>query len=352
MMGPVPNDIDAQLLAAVQVQVPLVPRPFAQIAQDLGVAESLVIERLQALRTGPHAVIRQIGAIFDSGALGYQSTLVAAKVAEDRLEAAAAAVSQHPGVSHNYRRDHEYNLWYTLAVPPDSRLGLEATSQILHQRSGAIVTRLMPTLKMYKIGVKLDLHNGPFDPSPSPRTVAPVGRASAGQINPLTQREKEFIRVLQRDLPAAQHPFDAWASEIGVGVDELLTAAEQFRARRLMRRYSAVLRHRELGFDANAMGVWIVPPEHQDAFGATAAGFPQVSHCYLRPSYPDWPYNLYTMIHARQQTEGAAILKSISAATGIDSYAALYSTHEYKKVRIRYFEGDIPAWEESAAAAT
>jgi DNA-binding Lrp family transcriptional regulator len=112
-----------------------------------------------------------------------------------------------------------------------------------------------------------------------------------------------------------------------------------------MRRFSAVLRHRELGFDANAMGVWIVPPQRQDAFGAVAAGFSQVSHCYLRPAYPDWPYNLYTMIHARRRIEGATLLKAIASATGIERYAALYSTHEYKKVRIRYFESDIAAWE-------
>ena len=101
----------------------------------------------------------------------------------------------------------------------------------------------------------------------------------------LSQREMEFVRVLQRDLPIVDRPFDAWARELKVTVNELLAAAEQFRVRRIMRRFSAVLRHRELGFDANAMGVWIVPPDRQDAFGAIAAGFPEVSHCYLRPSY-------------------------------------------------------------------
>jgi len=342
-------DIDAQLLATVQERIPLLPRPYAQIAAELDLPEAVVIDRIHALRTGPRAVIRQISAIFDSASLGYKSTLIAAKVPEAHLDAAVAAINEHPGVSHNYRRDHEYNLWYTLAVPPDSRLGLDATSQILHRRSGAIVTRLMPTLKMYKIGVKLDLAGGSSDAASSPRPQAPSKHGSADPIAPLTSREKDFIRVLQRDLPATQRPFDAWAAEIGVSVDQLLAAAVQFQSRKLMRRYSAVLRHRELGFDANAMGVWIVPPERRDSFGSIAAGFPQVSHCYLRPDYEDWPYNLYTMIHAREKSEGAAILAAISAATGISQYAALYSTHEFKKIRVRYFEPDIPAWEADAA---
>ncbi|MGD0768786.1 MAG: Lrp/AsnC family transcriptional regulator [Tepidisphaeraceae bacterium] len=350
MSAPPAHDVDGQLLAAVQEQVPLSPRPFADIARNLDLPESLVLDRLGALRTGPHNVIRQIGAIFDSASLGYQSTLVAAKVPEHRLDAAAAAINEHPGVSHNYRRDHEYNLWYTLAVPPDSRLGLQATAQILHQRSAAIATRLLPTLKMYKIGVKLDLDRGASDLPHSPaEKIAPTPVAHLPAIA-LSQREIEFVLVLQRDLPIVQRPFDGWARELGVTVDELLDAAEQFRLRRIMRRFSAVLRHRQLGFDANAMGVWIVPPLRQDEFGALAAGFSQVSHCYLRPTYEDWPYNVYTMIHARRRAEGAIILKAIASATGIDRYAALYSTHEYKKVRIRYFEPDIAAWERNAAA--
>ncbi|MGD0540093.1 MAG: Lrp/AsnC family transcriptional regulator [Tepidisphaeraceae bacterium] len=344
------HDVDGQLLAAVQEQVPLSPRPFADIARSLEVPESLVLDRLRALRTGPHSAIRQIGAIFDSGSLGYQSTLVAAKVPEHRLAAAAAVIDEHPGVSHNYGRDHEYNLWYTLAVAPDSRLGLEATAQILHRRSGAVATRLLPTLKMYKIGVKLDLGGGASDRLQSPCGKIPAKPMAHHPAVALSQRDIEFVRVLQRDLPIVQRPFDAWAREVGVTVDELLAAAKRFRIRGIMRRFSAVLRHRQLGFDANAMGVWIVPPPRQDELGAVAAGFSQVSHCYLRPSYPEWPYNIYTMIHARRRAEGEIILKDIAAATGIQRYAALYSTHEYKKVRIQYFTGDAEAWENGVSA--
>jgi hypothetical protein len=103
--------------------------------------------------------------------LGYESCLVAARVQESRIDSAAAEISRHPGVSHNYRRDHAYNLWYTVAVPPDSALGLERTVQTLHQRSGAVVSRLMPALKVYKIGVKFNLTGEDL-----PRSNTPIAR--------------------------------------------------------------------------------------------------------------------------------------------------------------------------------
>src|SRR2546423_14563628 len=140
--------LDVALLELIQAEVPLEPRPFAALAMKLHADERTVINRVIDLRWWRQSVIRQISAIFDSKALGYQSTLVAAKVDEAKLEGAAAIIGKHPGVSHNYRREHAYNLWYTLAVPPDSRLGLQATVDLLHRRSGAEASRLMPTLKL------------------------------------------------------------------------------------------------------------------------------------------------------------------------------------------------------------
>jgi DNA-binding Lrp family transcriptional regulator len=333
--------IDSTLLDLVQEEIPLVPRPYAELARRLDVAEELVLDRLSALHRGSSAPIRQIGAIFDSQALGYDSTLVAAKVPEGQLAVAAAIIGRHPGVSHNYRREGEYNLWYTLAVPPESRLGLARTVEILHRQSGADSMRMLPTLKMYKIGVKLDLGSGRSSLSPA------AARRAVVQME-LTPHARRMVRALQRDLAIVSEPF-AWpAADAGVGVQELLATAELFRRRGIMRRFSAVLRHRELGFDANAMGVWVVPPEKQDAFGAAAAAFPEVSHCYLRPTYTDWPYSIFTMIHARNPAQAEAVLSAISAATGVTQYKVLYSSREYKKVRVKYFEPDIPEWEEAA----
>jgi DNA-binding Lrp family transcriptional regulator len=217
----------------------------------------------------------------------------------------------------------------------------------LHEQSGARQTRLMPALKTYKIGVKFNLSGdaGPGDRvGPATALRGPATRFCA------TARDKQMIRVLQQDLPLVPRPFDAWAREAGVNVAELVRSAESYIETGVMRRFSAVLRHREAGFSANAMGAWVVPQDRHDEFGTIAASFAAVSHCYLRPTYEDWPYSIFTMVHGTQRAECEKVLDEISRQTGISDYASLYSTHEYKKVRVKYFTDDVERWERCQGA--
>jgi DNA-binding Lrp family transcriptional regulator len=173
-------------------------------------------------------------------------------------------------------------------------------------------------------------------------------QAQASSNFQVTDLDKRMIRVLQQDLPVEARPFDAWAKQAEVSVEELLEAAKRYIALGCMRRFSAVLRHRDVGFGANAMGAWIVPAQQHDSFGQTAATFSAVSHCYLRPTYEDWPYSIFTMVHGQSPAECEKVLAEISRQTGVAQYAALYSSQEYKKVRVKYFMGDIETWEQSA----
>ncbi|MBV9453122.1 MAG: AsnC family transcriptional regulator, partial [Rubrobacter sp.] len=150
--------IDKNLLNRIQRHFPLEREPFASVGRPLGLAGDEVIRRIDSLKRG--RVVRQISAIFDTRVLGYQSSLVAAKIPSEKLRAAARAINSHPGVSHNYERNNEFNLWYTLAVPPGSKLGLEDTVEVLHRISSAEKTRILPTLKLFKIGVTLDMKEG------------------------------------------------------------------------------------------------------------------------------------------------------------------------------------------------
>jgi siroheme decarboxylase len=331
------DTIDRRLLNRLQAGVPLVRRPFAALGEALELEEDEVLQRVDRLKDC--GVIRQVSAIFDSRALGYQSTLVAARVEDNRLDAAAAVVSGHPGVSHNYAREHAFNLWYTLAVPGDSAFGLEGTLQRLHQFSGAISTRMLPTVRMFKIGVKLDM-TGEGDIENGKWKVEKGGMAGG-----VSAADKMMIRVLQQDLPVIGEPYIEWSRQAGVSDEELLSAARDFLERGVMRRFAAVLRHRDAGFGANAMGVWVVPESAAESFGRAAAAFNEVSHCYQRKAYPDWPYTMFTMVHGKTRDECQRILSEIAAATGGWEYAALYSTKEYKKVRVRYFTPEIEAWE-------
>jgi DNA-binding Lrp family transcriptional regulator len=334
------TEFDRRLLDRMQRDVPLTARPYAAIADALETTEQVVLDRIRALAGPPPAPIRQISAIFDSKAIGYQGCLVAARVDRGAIGRAADVINRHPGVSHNYQREHAYNLWFTLAVPPDSRLGLERTVDLLRRLSGAEQMRLMPAIKLYKIGVRFDLGvDSATDSSPDV-----AHRESAASFN-VTDIDKSMIRVLQQHLPVEQRPFDAWADQAGVTVEQLLAAAARYRDAGVMRRFSAVLRHREIGVAANAMGVWEVPPAARDAFGEMAARHPAVSHCYQRPTYPDWPYSIFTMVHGTSRIDCEAALASISLAGGIMDYTSLYSIEEFKKVRVKYFVGDIEQWE-------
>jgi siroheme decarboxylase len=328
---PEADPVQAALLNQIQVDVPVVANPFAELGHGIGVSEKQVIQQLRSLKSA--GIIRQISAIFDTRSLGYESSLVASRVDPARVDESATIISQHPGVSHNYLRNHAFNLWYTIAVSPLSKLRLEKTVEILRRRSGAESTRLLPTLKLFKIGVKFDFGAESDGPAYTEK--------NRSEISPLTPVEFEFVRYMQRDLPVTETPF----ADSPIPLTELQMMHRQFLNTGRMRRFAAVLHHRKAGFSANAMGVWAVPENDIDRVGELMATFREVSHCYRRPSYSDWPYNIFTMVHAKSQEECERTLATIAEKTGIRDRGALYSTKEYKKVRVRYFTPDEAEWE-------
>ncbi len=340
---------DVDLIGSIQTTIPVVERPFAELGARLGMGEAEVLTRMQRLKDDK--LIRQISAIFDTRSLGYATSLVAAKVRPELVDAAAAIISRHPGVSHNYLRNHPFNLWYTLAVSPLSRLGLAETVNILHRESGADSTRMLPTLKLFKIGVNFDLRGEPAtDDTEAPVYTEPDRPQSPSGLSPI---EVEFVRVMQQDLPLTATPFVDYARHLGMTLPMLQTMHEQFLATGRMRRFAAVLYHRKAGFNANAMGVWAVDGDDAriDEIGGQMAAFRAVSHCYRRPTYPDWPYNIFTMIHAKSQADSEAILRAMAQKTGIAQFNALYSATEYKKTRVRYFTDEQLQWEQSFSSS-
>jgi siroheme decarboxylase len=334
------DSTDKEILNRIQREVPLEREPFEAIGRELGIAGDEIIRRIEALKRG--RVIRQISAIFDTRVLGYESSLVAARIPAHKLGEGAKAINSHPGVSHNYERNNEFNLWYTVAVPPDSRLGLEGTVDVLHRISGAEKTRILPTLKLFKIGVTLDMNAGATAKKEAPQ-YGESDRESADRN--ISEDDKAAIRALQEDVPLTPRPFDLWGRQVGLSYEELLERAYDLRDRKIMRRFSAVLYHRKAGFRANAMGVWRVPDERIDEVGNAFAHYQSVSHCYQRPTYEDWPYSVFSMVHGRSVEECENVLKAMAEETGLTDYTSLYSTREYKKTRVRYFTPEMEAWE-------
>jgi len=331
---------DQELLNALQWDFPIVARPFAALADRLEIDERDVLDRIAAAKSA--GILRQLSAIFDTRALGYGSTLVAAKIDPDRIDDAAAVISAHPGVSHNYKRNHEYNLWYTVAVPPGENL--DEHLDVLHVASGASVTRKLPTLTLFKIGVKLDMTgNTAADAKADVSDHERPERREHMEAPELTDLEIDAIRVVQEDLPLVGRPFAEHAARLGIDEATLVGLLDSFRERKLMRRFAAVMNHRSAGFKANAMGVWAVPEDELGTLGPQMAGFAAVSHCYRRPTYEDWPYSVFTMVHGRSARDCEATIEAIRDETGVDEYALLWSIKEYKKTRVRYF---TPEWDE------
>lgn len=335
------DDRDKRLLNALQSRFPLAEEPYAAVATELDEPITWVLERTQELLD--KRIIREITPIFDTRGLGYASMLVAAKVDPEHPHRAAEVINQHPGVSHNYLRNHEFNLWFTIATPPDSQLGLERSLEVLGREAGATSIRMLPTIRLFKINMNLEMVKG------SDSLAAPAGapdeRAIAGLE--VSGTDRDVVTTLQGNLPVVERPYDAAAEELGITVPALLAHCESMVERGLLRRVAAILFHRRAGFAANGMGVWNVPAERIDEIGPQMASFRGVSHCYQRPTYEDWPYSVFTMAHGRSKEECDMILDEISAATGIEDRTTLYSSTEYKKVRLKYFTPDYAAWEQS-----
>ena len=332
------DDKDRQLLTLLQKEIPLETRPFEALGRKIGLDGAEVILRIHRLKD--EKIIRQISAIFDTKSLGYKSMLVAMRFPEDKIDGGAAVINLHPGVSHNYKRSHEFNLWFTIAVPPKD--AIEEHIERLHHLSGSERTLNLPTLKLYKIGVKLDL-TGRESKEENYEEIYDERRRR--KIAPdLTPLEIDCIRAMQEDLPLTDEPYRKIARELGTAEDGLFRTLQSFAARGYLRRIAGILHHRRAGFAANAMFVWRVPEEKQDEAGSKMALFREVSDCYRRPVYEEFSYALYTMVHAPKIADCEAIAARIEEKVGKWPRLNLVSTKEYKKVRLKYFTKELDEW--------
>ncbi|HEY5288033.1 MAG TPA: Lrp/AsnC family transcriptional regulator [Solirubrobacteraceae bacterium] len=333
------DDLDKRLLNLMQGSFPIEPRPYLRVAELAGVQEAEVMMRVQHLLD--ERIIRQVTPIFDTRALGYSSMLVAAKVDPENPQRAAQVINAHPGVSHNYLRNHEFNLWFTIATEPDSPLGLDGTLQALAAEAGAESVRQLPTLKLFKIRMDLEMEGDTEALAKAAVATEPIEL----ERQPYDERDVAVIKALQGDMPVISEPYAPAAAALGQEQGRFLEHLAGMQERGLLRRVAAILYHRRAGFSANGMGVWKVPDEQIHDVGRQMAAVRGISHCYQRPTYRDWPYSVFTMAHGRSKEECDAVLDAIAEMTGIEERATLYSSTEYKKIRLLYFTDAFKAWE-------
>lgn len=327
------SEFDKQLLDEMQQDIPLTGRPFLVAARRLGTDEATVISGLQRLKQ--EGYIRRLGAFFDPAALGFGSTLCAVRVETAHLAAAAGFINRQPGVTHNYEREGEYGLWFTLQTENEKARDSFLTE--LCSLPGTERVLVLPAVKKYKLRVRLplsggvEMQNGPEPAGEKSKTEALL------KLQPLSGLEKRAVAALGADLPLTAEPFRELAGRTGLSEAELLAALSLLRKRGALRRIGLVLRHRRAGFGANALAVWQVTEEALDAAGRIMAAEKMVSHCYSRATAAGWPYNLYTMLHGADRRDTEQLASRLAGAEGVQNYQLLWSVKEWKKETRQYF---------------
>ena len=319
------DTLDFHLLNDFQRDFPLCPAPFAELASRLGVAEKVVLGRLENLRRD--GKISRVGAVFAPKRIG-ASTLAAMAVPPEKLDAVAAAVNRFPEVNHNYEREHRYNLWFVVTADSEGRL--QATLGAVEQAAGYPLMPL-PLLEEFHIDLGFSLNGGPKKNVVAATPVAPA--------QPIGEIERRLISVLQEGLPMFIRPFQLIAGRVGTSEAEVLGRIRRWLEEGAIKRFGVVVRHHELGFRANAMLVHDIPDERVGDIGRALAEEQAVTLCYRRPRcLPEWPYNLFCMIHGRERGEVEATIAELRQRHGLENYAheTLFSLTRFKQNGARY----------------
>jgi DNA-binding Lrp family transcriptional regulator len=307
-----------RLLNSWQRGFPLVPRPFAAIAGACALEEDEVIQRFGQLKN--RGLIDRIAPVFRPNTAG-ASTLAAMAVPAARLDAVAAQVSAHAGVNHNYERENPVNLWFVATAPSDA--ALQWTLSCVEHETGLPVLRL-PLIEEFHIDLGFDLedHSVPRDPPQGP-------------VAPLADGERRLAARVAAGLPLEPRPYAGF----GLAEAELIGMLQRWLDAGIVRRIGAVVRHRHLGYEANAMVVWDVPDAQANDAGRSLAADPAVTLCYRRArALPDWPYNLYCMVHGRERARVTQAIERLGARHGLERYprAVLFSKRCFSQRAARY----------------
>jgi len=317
-----PGQLDKQICDRLQKGLNLCQRPFADIAEELAVSEEEVLSRVdELLKAG---VIRRLSAMINYRSLGRASTLVAVAVAGNRIEEVAGVISGLENVSHNYQRDHFYNLWFTLQGQDQADIDrqLKKLSDELK-----VDFKSLPVEKFFKLDVNFDITGG------SDKVMHKI--TSAEQVVEMTNLQKKILTKIQQGIKPTSNAFDFLCDD-ETDIEAVLEVLEQLKNAGVIKRIAAVLNHRLLGFDANVMFVCKVEESETDSAGRKLAEYKQVSHCYQRKTFAGFDYNLFAMIHAKTMGEIVCLVDEFVASENITDYQLLTTVREFKKKPVRH----------------
>lgn len=318
------DDLDRQLLLFLQNGIPLQKKPFEGIAARLGLDSADVLLRISRLKL--KKVIRQVTAVLEGRNLGYETALAAMVVKPEKLEGALFWINAHPGITHCLARDHEFNLWLTLALPAGM---IEPQLRRLHTMTGAKKTILLPALKRFK-----GSGAGEFS-SIGEKEIKETSFASA---------EIALLRRIQEDFPLHDEPFRKLAADAGISEPEIFGMLETWSRKGHLKKITALMPSKAAPPENSVLAVWEMPEERQDEVGERLIAFDEVLECVKRTAYPDFPYALYTVVRAGDPESAEMILRKMTGVVGSWPYRLLAGIQEYKKTRLKYFSEGLEDW--------
>lgn len=328
--------LEFRLLNDWQRDFPLTPRPYAELAARLGCDEASVLTTLADLKQRGH--VSRVGAVFRPHVLGV-STLAAVACPEARIDSVAARINAHPEVNHNYQREHRYNLWFVLTAP--SRERLDQALADIHRETGLKPLDL-PMVADYHIDLGFDLERGQGSGTGGrgPHLDAAGSAVDAATLRQLLEpADYALAAALEGGLGLEPRPYASLAARCGLAEADCLARLRRLLDLSVIRRFGVVVRHRELGYTANAMVVWDVPDDRVAEVGRRLAGEAAVTLCYQRPRrLPHWPYNLFTMLHGRDRPGVLAELEALRQRLGLDAIPCLplFSVRRFKQCGANY----------------
>jgi DNA-binding Lrp family transcriptional regulator len=329
------DGVDATLIDGYQSGVPVVERPFRAIGADLGVSETEALARVERLRDA--GLLRRFGAVLNPPVIG-SSTLAALSVPEERFDAVAAVVNGYPQVNHNYRRDHEWNMWFVVTAA--SRGARDRITREIGDRTGLAVLDL-PMRTDYYIDLEFPVVNADrFARESLSETEVDATRISEEAAADLGELDRRLLLEIQDGFPLSATPYRDVAAAIDADVGDVVAAVDRLLASGCIKRVGCVVNHVVTGFDSNCMVVWDVPDDDLDDRGEAVGRLPYVTLCYHRPRRPaqDWPYNLFTMIHGRDAEAVDAKVDELATEHLPVDHERLYSTETLKQTGARYEE--------------
>ena len=327
------EEVDAALVDGYQSGFPITERPFRTVATDLGIPEDDALARVERLReTG---IFRRFGAVLNPPVIG-SSTLAAVSAPEDRFDEVAEEINGHRQVNHNYRRDHEWNMWFV--VTAGSREKRDEILADIEAETGLSVL-VLPMLTDYYIDLEFPVVNGDrFARESVSGTDASATRISEDAATDFSTLDRRLLLEIQDGFPLTATPYRDIADAMDADVAAVLDAIERLLADGCIKRLGCVVNHVVTGFDSNCMVVWDVPDDELDARGETVGSLPYVTLCYHRPRRPeqDWEYNLFTMVHGRETDAVDAKIDELAADYLPVDHERLYSTETLKQTGARY----------------